>query len=68
MESCSKINKGIQRGNYFRGELIRKTEVEVTVGKLKNGKTANKDKVTGEMVKGGGDMGLDWIWRLCSMV
>ena len=28
----------IQRGNYFRGEPIGRAEVEVRVGKLKNGK------------------------------
>ena len=28
---------GIQRGNYFVGELIRMTEVKVRVGKLKIG-------------------------------
>ena len=28
--------------------------VEVRVGKLKNGKAAGKDKITGEMKKGGG--------------
>ena len=43
----------VQRGNYFGGEPIRRTEVEVKVGKLKNGKAAGKDEITGEMVKGG---------------
>ena len=32
------------------------------MGKLKNGKAAGRDEVTGEMAKGGGDM----IWRLCN--
>ena len=59
---------GVRRGNYFGVEPIRKTEVEVRVGKLKNGKAAGKDKVTGEMIKGGGNRVVDWIWRLCSMV
>ena len=36
---------GIQRGNYFGGEHIRRTKVEMRVGKLKNG----KDEVTEEM-------------------
>ena len=36
---------GVRRGNYFCGELIMKTEVEVRVGKLKNGKAAGKDEV-----------------------
>ena len=30
------------------------------MGKLKNG------KVTGEMIKGGSDRVVDWIWRLCN--
>ena len=46
---------GIQRGNYFRGELIRRTKVEVRVGKLKIG----KDEVTEKVVKGGGDVVVD---------
>ena len=36
-------------------------------GKLKNGKTASKNEITKEMIKGGGDRVLDWIWRLCNM-
>ena len=43
-----------QRGNYFVGESIRRAEVQVRVGKLKNGKAAVKDEITGEMIKGGG--------------
>ena len=41
---------GVRKGNCFEGEPIRRTEVEVRVGKLKNG----KDKITGEMIKDGG--------------
>ena len=37
------------------------------VGKDKNRKAAGKDEIVGEMVKGGGDRVLDWIWRLCNM-
>ena len=37
------------------------------VGKLKNGKDAGKDEVRGEMIKGGGNRVVDWIWRLCNM-
>ena len=58
---------GNQINNYFGGEPIRRTEVEVRVGKLKNGKAAGKDEVTGEMIKGGGDRVVDWIWRLSNM-
>ena len=43
---------GVQRGNYFGGEPIRRTEVDIRVGKLKNGKAAGKDVVTGEMIRG----------------
>ena len=45
---------GIWRGNYFGGKPIGKAEVEVTVGKLKNGKAVGKDKIIGEMIKVGG--------------
>ena len=58
---------GIQRGNYFRREPLRRSEVEVRVGKLKNRKDAGKDEITGEMIKGGGDRVVEWIWRLCNM-
>ena len=55
---------GIRRGNYFRGELIGKAEVEVRVGELQNGKGIRKDEITREMIKGGGDKVVDWIWKL----
>ena len=37
------------------------------MGKLKNGQAADKDEVTGEMIKGGGDRVVYWIWRLCNI-
>ena len=37
---------GIQRGNYFRGKPIGKAEVEVSVGKLKNGKAVGGNEIT----------------------
>ena len=37
------------------------------MGKLKNGKAISKDEVTGEMIKGGSDRVVDWMWRLCNM-
>ena len=37
------------------------------VGKLKNGKVIGKDKITGEITKGGGERVVDWIWRLYNM-
>ena len=30
-------------------------------------KATGKDKVMGEIEKGGGDRVLDWIWRLCNI-
>ena len=39
-------------GSYFGGEPIGRAEVEVRVGKLKNGKAAGKDEIAGEMIKG----------------
>ena len=50
--------------NYYRGEVIRRTEEEARVRKLKNGKASGEDEVTGEMLKGGGDIMVDWIWKL----
>ena len=58
---------GIQRGNYFRGKLIRRDEVKVRVGKLKNEKATGGDEITGEMIKGGGDRVVDCILRLYNM-
>ena len=49
----------IRRGNYFGGELTGRAEVEVKVGNLNNGKTAGKDEITGEIIKGGGDRVMD---------
>ena len=43
---------GIRRGNYFGVEPIGRAEVEVRVGKLKNGKATSKDEITGAMIKG----------------
>ena len=40
----------IQRRNYFRSELIGRAEVEVRVGKLKNGKAEDKDEIIGEII------------------
>ena len=41
---------GIQRGNYFRGEPTGGAEVEVRVGKLKNGKATGKDEIIGKII------------------
>ena len=37
------------------------------MGKLKNGKSAGTDEITGKMIKGGSTRVVDWIWRLCNM-
>ena len=37
------------------------------VGKLKNGKASTKGDITGEIIKGGGEIVADWIWRVCNM-
>ena len=58
---------GILTGKYIGGEPAGRAEVEMRVGKLKNGKAAGKDEITGEMIKGGGDRVVDWIWKLCNM-
>ena len=47
---------------WFRDTTTSK--VEVRVGKLRNGNAAGKNKVTGEMIKGGGDRVVDWSWML----
>ena len=48
--------EGIQKVNQFKENPIRKTEVEVRVGKLKNGKAEGKDEVTEEMIMSGGNI------------
>ena len=37
------------------------------MGKLKNGKGADKDEVTVGIIKDGSDRMVDLIWRLCNM-
>ena len=37
------------------------------VGKFKKGKATGGDEITGEMIKGGVDKVVDWIWSLCNM-
>ena len=54
---------GVRRGNYFTKKPTRRTEVEAKVRNLKN----RKDEVHRETIKGGGDMVVNWIWRLCNM-
>ena len=56
---------GVWRGSYFKRELIMKTEVEVRVGKLKNGKTASKDEVKLWWTGFGDCVIWPLIWILC---
>ena len=56
---------GIRRNGYFGNEAISKEEVRGRVRKLKNGKAAGIDEITGEMIKNGGERVIDWIWKLC---
>ena len=58
---------GILRDSYFEGHHSGRTEVEVRVGKLKNGKATGEDEITGEMMKGECDRVGDLIWRVCNM-
>ena len=53
--------------NYFEGEPIRRTEVEVRVGKLRNGKVVGKDGVTGEKITVRSYRVVDWICSMCNM-
>ena len=57
----------VWKGNCFGGQLIRRTEIEVRVRKIKNRKAAGKDEVTEEIIKGGGDQVMNLIWRLCNI-
>src|SRR5678816_2416534 len=36
------------------------------VRKLKYDKSAGMDEITGEMIKNGDEMVIDWIWKLCN--
>ena len=48
----------IQRGNCFEGEPTGRADVEMRLGKLKNGKAAGKGKIT-EMIKSEGNRVVD---------
>ena len=53
--------EGVQKGTYFREELIKTTEVVVKVGILKKGKAAGKDESTGEIKKDSDRMDLEVV-------
>src|SRR5678815_1965780 len=57
---------GARRNRYFGDEVISKEEVTGRVRKLKNGKFAGIDQITGEMIKNRGEMVIDWIWKFCN--
>ena len=40
----------------FGGKLVRRTDMEVRVGKLRNGKATSNNEVTGEIIR----MGVSW--------
>ena len=44
-----------------------RADVGVRVRKLDNGKDAGTVDFMREIIKGGSDRGVDWIWRLCNM-
>ena len=58
---------GLRRSNYFEGEPIGRAEVKMRVKELKNRKCTGKYEVREEMIKGGGDRVVDWIWRQCNV-
>ena len=45
-----------------------KNEVDRAVRNLKNNKAAGYDKITGEMLKAGGDKLIEWLLRICIAV
>ena len=42
--------------------------MNVIEGKIRNIKDGSKDEVAGKVVKGGGEIMIDWIWKLCNMI
>lgn len=59
---------GVKRVMYRGQEPISWCEVEKAVKKLKNGKSAGVDEITGEMLKMGGVCVMEWLWKLCCKV
>ena len=55
---------GVHRGNYFGGEPVGRAEVKARVGKFKNREATGKDEINGEIIKGGDDRVVYWVWRL----
>src|SRR5678816_3949849 len=57
---------GARRNRYFGDEVISNEGIMGRVRKLKNGKSVGIDEITGEMLKNGGEMVIDSIWKLCN--
>ena len=57
--------EGVSRSMYRGNESISMQEVERAVKRLKNGKAAGVDEITGEMIKFGGMCVKEWLWKLC---
>ena len=43
---------------------VTREEVEVAVRNLKNGKALGSDEIVAELVKNGGQVMVDWLWKL----
>src|SRR5678815_3019926 len=56
----------VQEEIIIFGDDVNTKEIMGRVRKLKNGKSASIDEITGEMIKNGGEMVIDWIWKLCN--
>ena len=50
---------GVRRGSYFGEEPNGRTELQVRLGKLNNGKATGNDEVKEEMIKGSKGAGMD---------
>ena len=58
---------GARRSNYFGGEPLSEDEVEVRNKRIKNAKTISKDEITGGIIKGGSELVIEWVYKLCNM-
>src|SRR5678815_3399611 len=56
----------VQEEIIIFGDDVNTKEVMDRVIKLKNGKSASIDEITGEMIKNGGEIVIEWIWKLCN--
>ena len=56
-----------RRRGLGRGEGISRVEVVEAIRKVKMGKAPGTDGVCGEMLKFGGELVVDWIWKMCRL-